>query len=334
MADNEVIADDDMPHLEHAYIRPERAFLTPCPLYPFETLVGRLAGIKDCISPEELVRNHRKVEDGGRVRPENCTAAEKVAIVIPFRNRYTQLYTLLNNLIPFLQRQLIDARFFVIEQAMATTFNRAALFNIGFLESLEYDNYDCFIFHDVDLIPVNDRNLYRCDEHPVHFAVAMDKFNYELPYKTYFGGVIGFTRDQYFKINGNSNLYFGWGGEDDDLYERIINKNYEVSRPYQNVGRYDMIRHGHDAGNEDNCLRRRLLSTAKERQDVEGLSTVRYKRKYVKVKSHMTWISVYINMSEIVDTAPDYVKREMELKQSGDKNNSCNFVRGAPIHEQ
>lgn len=59
------------------------------------------------------------------------------------------------------------------------TFNRAKLLNVGFLEALKDDEeYDCFIFSDVDLIPMDDRNLYRCYEQPRHFAVGMDKFGF------------------------------------------------------------------------------------------------------------------------------------------------------------
>lgn len=58
-------------------------------------------------------------------------------------------------------------------------FNRAKLFNIGFREASKHDKYDCFIFHDVDLIPEDDRNLYRCSDKPRHMSVAIDIMKYQ-----------------------------------------------------------------------------------------------------------------------------------------------------------
>ena len=49
-------------------------------------------------------------------------------------------------------------------------FNRASLFNIGFIEALKEDDWDCFIFHDVDLVPENDKNVYKCYEFPRHMS--------------------------------------------------------------------------------------------------------------------------------------------------------------------
>lgn len=43
---------------------------------------------------------------------------------------------------------------------------------------------------------------------------------FSLPYLSYFGGVDAFTPDQFWKVNGFSNLYFGNGGEDDDMVNR------------------------------------------------------------------------------------------------------------------
>jgi hypothetical protein len=37
------------------------------------------------------------------------------------------------------------------------------LMNIGFVEALKIYDYQCFIFHDVDLIPENDNNCTGCN---------------------------------------------------------------------------------------------------------------------------------------------------------------------------
>lgn len=72
---------------------------------------------------------------------------------------------------------------------MEGTFNRAKLMNIGYQESLKQDNYSCFVFSDGDLVPMDDRNLYRCLDKPRHLSVAVNKCNFQLPSATYFGGL-------------------------------------------------------------------------------------------------------------------------------------------------
>jgi hypothetical protein len=57
-----------------------------------------------------------KVRQGGRGAPEGCVARYRVAIVVPFRDRFQHLMTLLYNLHPMLLRQQIDYQIFVVEQ--------------------------------------------------------------------------------------------------------------------------------------------------------------------------------------------------------------------------
>lgn len=43
---------------------------------------------------------------------------------------------------------------------------------------------------------------------------------HRLPYASYFGGVSGLSKAQFLRINGFPNEYWGWGGEDDDIFNR------------------------------------------------------------------------------------------------------------------
>ncbi|KAJ8406281.1 hypothetical protein AAFF_G00305120 [Aldrovandia affinis] len=156
---------------------------------------------------ERVQRENPNVTDGGRYTPPDCRAKQKVAIIIPFRHRDNHLKYWLHYLHPILRRQKIDYGIYIINQLGEDTFNRAKLLNIGYTEALKDAEYDCFIFSDVDLIPMDDRNLYHCYDQPRHFAIAMDKFGFRLPYAGYFGGVSGLSRKQFLKINGFPNEY-------------------------------------------------------------------------------------------------------------------------------
>ena len=130
-------------------------------------------------------------------------------------------------------------------------FNRAKLFNVGFKESLEFYKYDCFIFHDVDLIPEDDRNLYTCPDQPRHMSVAVSTSDYELPYKDIFGGVSALTKAQFEKVNGFSNQYWGWGAEDDDMSARVRFNGFKITRYSPAIARYYMLSHKKDSPNPD-----------------------------------------------------------------------------------
>jgi hypothetical protein len=105
---------------------------------------------------------------GGHWYPSNCQANQRLAVVICYRQREQQLKLFLNNIHPFLKRQQLDYTIIVINQHGNETFNRGALFNVGYIEAMKLYRFTCFIFHDVDLLPEDLRNVYRCDSHPRH----------------------------------------------------------------------------------------------------------------------------------------------------------------------
>jgi hypothetical protein len=54
-------------------------------------------------------------------------------------------------------------------------FNKGMLMNAGFLTAISEGWWDCVIFHDVDLVPEDGRNMYSCPPRPRHLSVAVDK---------------------------------------------------------------------------------------------------------------------------------------------------------------
>lgn len=223
------------------------------------------------------VESENKLVTEGKYEPKGCNARQSVAILIPHRNRERHLLYLLHHLHPFLQRQQLHYTIYVIQQAGDATFNRAKLLNVGYLEALKDRSWDCFIFHDVDLVPENDHNLYLCEKEPKHLVVGRNATGYKLRYKGYFGGVTALTKDQFFRVNGFSNTYWGWGGEDDDLRIRVELQKMKIVRPPADVARYTMVFHKRDSGNEINKDRMKLLGRTPQVWKKDGLNSCSYK---------------------------------------------------------
>uniref|UniRef100_A0A8C6TCG2 Beta-1,4-galactosyltransferase n=1 Tax=Neogobius melanostomus TaxID=47308 RepID=A0A8C6TCG2_9GOBI len=229
------------------------------------------------LSLEEIRQRNPLVQPGGRYRPPDCEPRHHTAIVVPYRNRQTHLRALLYHLHPFLQRQQIHYSIYIVQQWGNSTFNRAKLLNVGVREALRDEDWSCIFLHDVDLLPENDHNTYTCHKQfPTHLSVAMDKFRYRLPYPQYFGGVSALTPDQYMKMNGFPNQYWGWGGEDDDIAARVRLSGMKIVRPPVAIGHYKMIKHKGDRGNEQNPRRFDLLKRTRLNWRSDGLNSLTY----------------------------------------------------------
>lgn len=144
--------------------------IQPADLYDFAQIQQRLESQRIFLRP------------GGRWSPDDCKPKYKIAVIVPYRNRLDNLKEFALNMHPFFARQKMDYGIYVIEPAEHLTFNRGLLMNIGYLEALKdsSDYWDCFFFHDVDMIPLDIRNIYMCNDFlPVHYAVAIDKWEFK-----------------------------------------------------------------------------------------------------------------------------------------------------------
>ena len=82
----------------------------------------------------------------------------------------------------------------------------------------------------------------------VYLLLSLPNFNTKknysrLPYVDIFGGVTAMSAEHFQLVNGYSNMFWGWGGEDDDLSMRIKMKGLHVLRYPLNVARYTMLTH-------------------------------------------------------------------------------------------
>jgi hypothetical protein len=245
---------------------------------------------------------------GGCWEPKDCKPRQKVAIIIPYKNREEHLRALLYRLHPMLHRQKTSYCIIVAEQEDDGRFNKGAVMNAGFIEAMKIDQFDCVIFHDVDMLPESDFNIYQCQQDPTHLSPLIDKFDYK-PYGTDFGGITMMRPDDYIKANGMSNLFWGWGREDDDMQHRIERADLTVVKPKNyNQARYKMIPHQHpwifrnfklrDSTTDVRYLPPDFLVKYKERSAVEGVSSVDYELARTVVEKYYT--KVYIELRRIV----------------------------------
>ena len=54
----------------------------------------------------------------------------------------------------------------------------------------------------------------------MYIYIRVFLFPSRVAYSSVFGGVTSFTSEQFITVNGFSNDFYGWGGEDDDMYNR------------------------------------------------------------------------------------------------------------------
>ena len=170
---------------------------------------------------------------------------DKLAIIVPFRDRQEHLDIFVPHMHSFLEDKGIDYDIFIAEQTDDRPFNYGKLCNIVVKELPQ--EYTYFAFHDIDMLPINDDCDYGYPEAPIHLATQVQVHDYKLPYVQYFGGVILISREDFENANGYSNEYWGYGFEDLDLLYRLqrsgayLEKFYDLNKTYSTYNKLDIL---------------------------------------------------------------------------------------------
>jgi hypothetical protein len=137
-----------------------------------------------------------------------------LCIIVPYRDRIKHL----GEFIPWMRKRFKEAQIVVVEQMDNLPFNRGALLNFGFF--MIGHEYDYCAFHDVDMLPT--KADYSYPGFPTLLATHVQQFAYDMPSADYFGGVVLFRKEHFEKVGGYSNKFWGWGGEDNEMFFRTI----------------------------------------------------------------------------------------------------------------
>lgn len=191
---------------------------------------------------------------------------KKLTIVVPYRDRESHLFIFSKEIPKFLNKQNFDI--IIVEQLDNKPFNRGKLLNIGFDFNKNCSDYFCF--HDIDMIPIESDYTY--PDKPYHMATNVEQFGGG-SHPLYYGGVNIFNKEDFIKINGYSNDFWGWGGEDDDLLNRVKHYGYDL---YRRKGVYKSLNHNFNGPNHENYKNNVKKLTEKYDYLLDGLTTLKY----------------------------------------------------------
>ena len=207
---------------------------------------------KRWVEPEEMKNSRKRPVDAltsssvpvvaasassSSTTPKKQATRPEVAIIVPYRDlhieqkRKQHLDIFVQQLPLFLNKSNKPYRIYIIEQSDdGRKFNRGKLLNIGYKIAKDEGN-EVFIFHDVDLLPSENLLPYYTENqgsNPIHIARVWNRYNGNAKY---FGGIVNFTSSQFETINGFPNNFWGWGGEDDEMYKRVKEQGYQPTVP-------------------------------------------------------------------------------------------------------
>ncbi|KAF1740668.1 hypothetical protein MXB_3842, partial [Myxobolus squamalis] len=119
-------------------------------------------------------------------------------------------------------------------------------------------------------------------------------------YPLYAGGVTSISTYHYMAVNGFSNIFWGWGGEDDDFYERLLFNKIELMRVNPCLGQYKFIKIQHTSQYRYDNIANFILKSVKERMKYDGVNNVRYKEIYALNTSKSLHIKVRLKNEESI----------------------------------
>lgn len=211
--------------------------------------------------------------------------ANKIAIIIPYRDREEHLSKMLPHTISFFRRTTqIEPLFVLAEQLDKEKFNRGALFNQAYIACRDLVDYVCF--HDIDYMPMW-ADYSECSVptriiwYGMHRRPIYNNSNLVITAQKYGLAAVSVMKKLHFEAaNGYSNYYWGWGYEDTDLAMRLEAVSIKIG--YKN-GTFIPLNHDSNGFNmdgsptENSKLNKQRFQLQKYPNNEDGLNSLNAK---------------------------------------------------------
>jgi hypothetical protein len=138
---------------------------------------------------------------------------KELLIVVPYRNRENHLKDFLEKTPKFFNDRNIDYEILITELDNVGDWNAGLSCN-SLINFIKKTKYKYLYIHHVDVYPISGDWLYPKDD--------------ELYYNLGDYGSCLTTMDNFLKVGGYRNTFWGWGAEDNDLYEKCVKNNIKI----------------------------------------------------------------------------------------------------------
>eukprot|EP00854_Cymbomonas_tetramitiformis_P000427 gene427-788_t len=157
----------------------------------------------------------------------------RICFIVPVRDRYLQKNIFTTFIQGKMSAEKLKYTLLYAEQTSGNLFNRGLLLNVGYAYLFNVTENACsYVYlHDVDMLTESTLMYGNYSKAAVmHLATNASQFDYVMPYPNYIGGIVGVMPSVFELVDGFSNCFWGWGGEDDDFYDRLMQRHLNVYR--------------------------------------------------------------------------------------------------------
>lgn len=159
------------------------------------------------------------------------TPIKDLLIVVPYRNREVHLEHLLKYSPPYFKQQDCTFDFLLCELDQGGDWN-AGLTSNSLIKFINYDKYKWVFIHHVDLWPCEGKWEFPPDK--IAYCHLGD-----------YGSCLMKMKD-FLSVGGFSNNFWGWGGEDNDLFQKLQKNGIQCKNCSNHIVKFDTRFQNHE----------------------------------------------------------------------------------------